>query len=291
MSELPLVSFCLFTYNQEKYIVEAIDGAFSQDYDNLEIIISDDCSTDSTWEIVNKKAKQYSGKHKVVLNRNEHNLGVAAHVNKLYYDLSNGKYVAVAAGDDISLPPRISKSVEFLEKNSKVVALSTSMKVIYENSNLDMIQRQDTNEYEIFDIDYYLSTNYKHINGASRIVKRSLIEAFPPLNKDSPTEDTTMLLRAFMFGKVALIKEKLVHYRLHDNNLSSAESLRKMKLENIFRQNFLDKKFAKEHNYLDVKTIRRLRFKLIDLKIKKLIVAPLKNVFQRIKRQIWCVIY
>ena len=48
---LPLVSFCILTYNQEKFIEDAIKGALSQEYDNLEIIISDDGSTDRTYDI------------------------------------------------------------------------------------------------------------------------------------------------------------------------------------------------------------------------------------------------
>ena len=52
MSERPLVTFALFAYNQEKYIREAVEGAFSQTYQRMEIILSDDCSTDSTFDIL-----------------------------------------------------------------------------------------------------------------------------------------------------------------------------------------------------------------------------------------------
>ena len=51
-TDRPLVTFALFAYNQEQHIREAVDGAFSQTYEPLEIILSDDCSTDRTFEIM-----------------------------------------------------------------------------------------------------------------------------------------------------------------------------------------------------------------------------------------------
>jgi glycosyltransferase involved in cell wall biosynthesis len=286
MKDLPLVSFCLFTYNQEKYIEEAIDGAFSQDYTNLEIIISDDSSTDETWSIIEKKVKQYSGQHQIFTNRNEKNLGLAAHVNKILYDFAKGEYLALAAGDDISMPKRISSSIEFLQKHEDVVALSTSLKVIDQNSILHAKQRPENIEDNIFDLNYYLSSTYKHINGPSRIVRRSLIEAFPPLNKNCPTEDTTMLLRAFMFGKVALLKEKLVSYRLHDNNLSSAEGLMKMKLDLIFKQYSKDLKFAKQNYFLSEEEKEKVEMKLKELKKERLVKPRKYNIVQRLKSKL-----
>jgi glycosyltransferase involved in cell wall biosynthesis len=283
MMEQPLVSFCLFTYNQEQFIEEAIEGAFSQDYDNLEIIISDDSSTDSTWDIIQEKAKNYSGKHKLIINRNIPNLGLVPHVNKVLYSISSGSYVAFAAGDDISLPQRIRKSVDFLEKNTDVVALSTSLEVIDQNSDLHAKQREDTLEDKIFGLDHYLSPEYKHINGPSRIVSRTLIEAFPPLQNQCPTEDTTMLLRAFIFGKVAVLKEKLVRYRLHNSNLSSAEGLRKMNLVNIFEQYSIDLDFAKENKILEPLSFKKIKVKLKNLKKMRLNRGRKKNLIQKIK--------
>jgi len=59
--EKPLVSICLFAYNQEKYIKEAIRGVLNQTYENLGIIISDDCSTDNTYVIIKEEVEKYKG--------------------------------------------------------------------------------------------------------------------------------------------------------------------------------------------------------------------------------------
>ena len=81
--DLPLVTFALFAYNQEKYIREAVEAALAQDYPNLEIIFSDDCSPNSTFDVMRESTKNYSGCHQVKLNRNPVNLGLGSHVNRV----------------------------------------------------------------------------------------------------------------------------------------------------------------------------------------------------------------
>ena len=82
-TDRPLVSFAVIAYNQERFIREAIEGAFAQTYEPLEIILSDDCSPDRTFDIMQEMAAAYDGPHKVVLNRNEPNLGLVPHVNRI----------------------------------------------------------------------------------------------------------------------------------------------------------------------------------------------------------------
>lgn len=106
----PLVSFCLVAYKEEKYIRDAIKGAFSQDYPNLEIILSDDGSPDRTYEIMQEMASEYKGPHKIILNQNKPNLESRDHYCKVLYELSKGEFVVLADGDDISLPQRCSGS-------------------------------------------------------------------------------------------------------------------------------------------------------------------------------------
>ena len=259
----PLVSFCVCTYNQENFISQAIEGALSQNYDNIEIIISDDCSTDKTWEVINEKIKNINTKN-IILNRNKSNLGLASHMNKIYYELSKGDYVIIAAGDDISVPLRTKISIEFFEKNHQVCALSSNLDFIDSNSNPNpYFSYNSVTEDEIFDLKFYLSKDYKHINGASRVVTRELIEAFPKLIEDCPGEDTPFLLRAFMFGKVAQLKESLVKYRRHENNLSSQINLSKIDRSLFYDQYYSDISFALN------KYINEFQFKQIVENLKK----------------------
>src|SRR5208337_387457 len=101
----PLLTFALVGYNQERFIREAVEGAFAQTYSPLEIILSDDCSSDRTFDIMREMAAAYRGPHRVVLNRNAVNTGFGGHINRVM-ELVHGELVLIAAGDDISLPGR-----------------------------------------------------------------------------------------------------------------------------------------------------------------------------------------
>src|SRR6266700_1757044 len=101
----PLISYVVATFNQKDYIREAVESAFAQTYSPLEIIISDDCSKDGTFEIAQAMAAAYRGPHTVRLNQNQSTLGIGGHTNRLM-ELCRGELIVVAAGDDVSLPNR-----------------------------------------------------------------------------------------------------------------------------------------------------------------------------------------
>lgn len=285
MQEKPLVSFCLFSYNQEKFIKEALDGALNQTYSPLEIIISDDCSTDNTFEIIKEEIKNYKGPHKIIINKNHVNLGLSSHVNKILYDMSSGVYVALAAGDDISLPKRIEVTMDFINKsNEPIMCLSSQIQIINEDSKL-MENGKDIKEDFIYDFNYYISDEYRHINGPSRVISRVLIDAFPKLNSKCPTEDTTFLLRAFIIGKVAFISEKLIKYRIHNSNLSSSENIKKMSIEEIFSQNKRDLDFGLENKYISNKTYKKILSKNIKIKNSRMGIKKHSILF-RLKNKI-----
>lgn len=101
----PAVTLGLVAYNQENYIRAAIEGAFSQRFSPLEIILSDDCSTDRTFAIMEEMAASYSGPHKVRLRREPANVGTVQHVINVAR-AAQGDLMVLAAGDDISYPDR-----------------------------------------------------------------------------------------------------------------------------------------------------------------------------------------
>ncbi|HMO12757.1 MAG TPA: glycosyltransferase family 2 protein [Pirellulaceae bacterium] len=121
--EKPLITFALFAYNQEHCVRNAIEGAFSQTYTPLEIILSDDCSGDGTYEVMQSMADSYAGPHTIRLNRNSVNLGIGGHIAKLA-ELARGDWITVAAGDDVSLPTRVQTVYEIAKqcKNPKAIA-------------------------------------------------------------------------------------------------------------------------------------------------------------------------
>src|SRR5689334_14047932 len=79
----PLLTFAVAGFNQEPFVEEAVKAAFAQTYSPLEIILSDDCSKDRTFEIMREMAASYRGPHRVVLNRNPVQRSIGGHLNRL----------------------------------------------------------------------------------------------------------------------------------------------------------------------------------------------------------------
>ena len=110
----PNISVIIPMYNSERYIKEAIYSIFDQTYQNFEIIIIDDCSTDSSVEIV----KNINDNRITLIRNREKNLG-SAYCRNLGIDLSKGNYIALMDSDDVSNKKRLQTQFAFLEENKK----------------------------------------------------------------------------------------------------------------------------------------------------------------------------
>ena len=110
----PLVSICCITYNHEKYVKDALGGFLMQKTNfPVEVVISEDCSTDGTQNILNEHKEKFAGK--LTLHLNDQNLGV---IGNLIFTLSacKGKYIAICEGDDYWTDPlKLQKQVDFME--------------------------------------------------------------------------------------------------------------------------------------------------------------------------------
>lgn len=115
-----LVSVLLSTYNSEESIAESIDSLLNQTYKNLEILISDDGSTDSTREICKKFQLKDD---RILLSCNKRNIGLTKSLNNLAQKAS-GSLIARHDADDISLPHRIEEQILFMKKK-KLDAVTT----------------------------------------------------------------------------------------------------------------------------------------------------------------------
>lgn len=109
-----LVSIIMPAYNAENYIEESINSVLEQTYENYELIIVNDCSTDSTAEIISNYSIETN---KIISVNNEINLGVAETRNKAI-SLASGKYIAFLDSDDIWHPDKLAKQIKFMSNNS-----------------------------------------------------------------------------------------------------------------------------------------------------------------------------
>jgi cellulose synthase/poly-beta-1,6-N-acetylglucosamine synthase-like glycosyltransferase len=131
---LPLVSIALFAYNQEDYVEAAVNAALSQDYPNLEIVLSDDGSTDRTFDIMKQMVARYSGPHQVRARQSKANAGTLRHVLELAHEIQ-GDFLVLATGDDIQLPDRTRILVDAWQKHGSS-AFSTAWHVVNDKGKL-----------------------------------------------------------------------------------------------------------------------------------------------------------
>jgi glycosyltransferase involved in cell wall biosynthesis len=109
------VDVIIVTYNHKKFIRESIDSVLAQDYGNIRIIISDDCSTDGTTEII----KEYSNKYpqKIIPLFSDQNQGLTQNIDRATR-VCEGKHISHVGGDDLMMAGKISSQVEFMEINA-----------------------------------------------------------------------------------------------------------------------------------------------------------------------------
>ena len=213
-----LATMVVTGYNHEKYIREAIEGAFSQTYSPLEIIISDDCSKDDTFEIMSQMVKNYRGPHKLILNRNEENLGIAEHYN-LSARIMKGEIRVGAAGDDISLPERVAKIVNYFSEQSNVTCVTSGAEYFGDKSGI-FIPWALNRRLHLIEI----CCQGLGQKGATSAYHRSVFEKFLPLRADAKAEDYALTFRAALLGIRLAKPEILVKYRNHADSLTNNSS-------------------------------------------------------------------
>lgn len=219
MDDKPLVTFALFAYNQEQFIREAIEGAFAQTYSPLEIILSDDCSSDNTFKIMKDMAAAYSGPHTVRVRACAKNRGLAEHINAVMAEVRS-EFIVVAAGDDVSLPYRVTSAVNAWQMaGCPVCVLYSDVMETYENG---MPWKRSLNNPITRSYISEFSKNIPHpVIGASECIHRDLFYYFGPLASDIVNEDSAIWFRAELRGQIIYVPEILVNHRWHSNNLTN----------------------------------------------------------------------
>jgi len=213
----PLVSLTLFTFNQQDLVREAIDGALSQTYQPLEIIISDDCSSDNTYEVILSAVAAYRGPHTIRVNRNRVNLGLGAHVSKVHA-MVQGVVVVHAAGDDVSLPNRVGRIMEeYLRQPLRSLLIESNALVI---NDVGVVTG---NYHAVRAPGIYESIHpWKKMTaggGATYALSRDFIDLFDPIPSDFIAEDGLLNVRSNLLSGVLYIPEPLLKYRVSDRGM------------------------------------------------------------------------
>lgn len=231
----PLATILLTGHNQADFLRQAIEGALAQTYQPLEIILSDDASSDSSYEIMRQTAAAYRGPHRLVLNRNPKNLGITQHINVLGR-LARGRYLFIAGGDDVSMPERVARCMEAWHKaEDRVAMVFTNLRQVnasgqtlwpktYVADNAQqgvfasLVSAIHGGRADLSCIERLPQSLSECVIGASMAFDRALLDEFGPLPLVSPVEDMPLTFRARLLGGVVYVDEVLVNYRRHSGN-------------------------------------------------------------------------
>lgn len=219
----PRISLLVLTYNQVTMVETAVQSCFAQVGEPLEIVLSDDASTDGTYELLLEMAAAYSGPHQVRVRRNPQNLGIGAHYNAAIND-SAGQLLVTAAGDDISLPHRVQTLAAAWDASGQKADLLASHLVDMSADGVDLgtIHVDDLARWKGPE-DWVRKRPY--VVGASHAFTRRLHERFGPIRADLPYEDQAMALRASCMGGGITVQEALVRYRRGGVSAGAGERL------------------------------------------------------------------
>jgi glycosyltransferase involved in cell wall biosynthesis len=213
----PLVSIVLPTYNGSKYIADSIESCINQSYQNWELIVVNDASTDNSEEIINDYKKNNDRIH---LLHNEKNKKLPATLNKGFAN-AKGTYFTWISDDNLFKTNALETFVDALEKNQEIDLFYSDFDIIDDNGNHIEEIRVPKPENLVF----------MNMIGASFIYKRDLHTKINGFDEEMFLgEDYDFWLRAYKLFSFAPINKNLYRYRYHDNSLSGRHSKKIQKL-------------------------------------------------------------
>lgn len=207
----PRVSVVLLAYNQAHMVRRAVRSVLAQECEPLEIVLSDDASSDDTYAQLQAEAAAYCGPHQVSVRRNDRNVGIGEHYNRLLA-ATHGELIVTAAGDDISEPGRIARLIEAWDATGQRADLVAShvIDLDHEGVTHEVIKVDDLSVYR--GIDDWLRRR-PYIIGAGHAFTRRMMERFGPMNPGVFYEDQIMVFRAIVSGGAITVDAPLVQYR------------------------------------------------------------------------------
>jgi glycosyltransferase involved in cell wall biosynthesis len=244
--EKPLVSVIIPCYNAVAFIKKAILSVTAQSYKDLEIIVVNDCSVDSSLSIL-KQLQAQDDRIKIL--ENEKNIGISQTLNK-GIENSNGNYIARMDADDICFETRIEKQVAFLEAHKDVAICGGNYVRINEHGKVTGRIKFPTEDNEL-KAELFFYCPFAH--PAVMIRKTALYETGLYAGY-IPAEDYELWLRMAEKFRLANIPADLIYYRMHDSNTTITQ---KNKLFTALTKAIKDHEdtygFTKDHLHLHLK--------------------------------------
>lgn len=218
LKELPLVSVCIPVYNHESYVQECIESVLSQDYENIELIIIDDGSTDNSVTKIQPLLAKCEARFRRFEFISRPNKGVSNTMNEALA-WSRGKYFSGCASDDIMLECKISRLVKHLEKNDLCAGVFGGLKVFSEDRNTIISYIKPKNRSFSFEDLFLLKAS---LPGPGMLLRLSEVNAVGGYNPETKVEDWDLWLKLTANGyRLDTINDFVSLYRRHEKNTSA----------------------------------------------------------------------
>lgn len=208
----PLISVVVPSYNHAPYITKCITSIISQDYDNFELIVIDDGSSDESPRLLKKLQKEYG----FYLEINE-NQGSSATLSRGFRDIAKGKYFTFCSSDDYWLPGKLKKQVRFLEENPEYAMVFGKVQVVDELDKPNTERTTSTNNKlkggwifkELINIQFHPPGN--------GMIRASILKELGYYRGHIWAEDFDMVLRIAINNPIGFIDDYLSAYRVSNN--------------------------------------------------------------------------
>jgi len=224
-------SIVVVTYNQEDLILETLESIYNQTYKDIELIVSDDASNDSTREVIKAWVEQKGDRFvNVVLNFNKQNKGISGNHN-CGLKLASGQFVKYLGGDDILLPDAIEKMCSFLLENKEARFCTSRAKLFYEYQGRRIFLDDSFNKRTVRKL---LSANVEEqfrilgrrnfIDAPATFFRKSIFEDFGYPDESFRTfEDWHEWLKFLLNGeRLYVLNEYTVLFRKHARSISTS---------------------------------------------------------------------
>ena len=236
-----LVSVVLPCYNTEPYIEGAVRSILNQTFQDFELIIVNDGSTDQSSKIL---AKLSDSRIKIIHQANQ---GLVASLNRGIKQ-ATGRYIARQDADDMSEPTRLEKQISMMEANSDLAIVGTSMSVINGEGRALHKHAVLLNDPELRQ-ELLIRSPFAH--GSVMFRRDFAIQAGLYSQKFWPAEDYEFWTRLSDFGKLSNINEFLYHYRQNNEGIS----MKNQNLQTSMLHAVQDKVWMERHKYITRKAI------------------------------------
>ena len=248
----PLVSIGILSYNQEEYISDAINSVLQQTYPNIEVIIFDDCSTDSTVKIIESRLSELKRRaHNIHVYYSPVNTGnISKNINHIVRT-ATGKYVHTVAADDLLLPGFVEETVTYLERFDEYGMVVTNGFIVdkdyrfgqkYDEDRLHYNGMPDFNSPNL----YYNLMCQDLVFAPGTMIKKSVYEKIGMHDEQIKYEDYEFWIRCAKNNiRIAAIDDPLVIYRRAE---SSVTFFKKNSFEKI--RNWIESETAVKEKYL-----------------------------------------